>query len=75
VTDATAVGITVVALLGYDIARSTLVPNSVHFATNTAAIAVMAAIAVVAGLSLHDVGLSRDALPAGARVGGLAASR
>ena len=32
----------------------------------------MSAIAVVAGLSLHDVGLSRDALPAGVRIGGLA---
>lgn len=70
--DGTAVGITVVALLGYDVARSTLVPDSAHFATNTAAIAVIAAIAVVAGLSLHEVGLSRDAVPAGARVGGLA---
>ena len=34
--------------LGYDIARSTVVPDSIHFATNTAVIAVIAAIAVAA---------------------------
>lgn len=72
VADGPAIGITVAALLGYDIARSPLVPDSIHFATNTAAIAVIAVIAVIAGLSRNDVGLSRDALPAGVRAGGLA---
>jgi uncharacterized protein len=67
-----AIGITIVALTSYDIVRSTLVPDSIHFATNTAAIAIVAAIAVVAGLSRDDVGLSRDALPAGVRAGSLA---
>ncbi len=71
VADGPAIGITIVALSGYGIARSTVVPDSIHFATNTAAIAVIAAIAVVAGLSRDDVGLSRDAVPAGMRVGGL----
>jgi membrane protease YdiL (CAAX protease family) len=69
VTDRAAVGVTIVTLLGYDVARSTVVPDSVHFATNTAAIAVIAAIAVAARLTRDDVGLSRDALPAGVRVG------
>jgi membrane protease YdiL (CAAX protease family) len=72
VGDGTAIGITITALLSYDIARSTLIPDSIHFATNTAAIAVIAAVAVVAGLSCDDVGLSRDALPAGLRAGSLA---
>jgi membrane protease YdiL (CAAX protease family) len=72
VGDGTAIGITITALLSYDIARSTLIPDSIHFATNTAAIAVIAAVAVVAGLSREDVGLSRDALPAGLRAGSLA---
>jgi hypothetical protein len=51
-------------------ARSSRTPP--HFVTNTAAIAFIAAIAVAARLSLDDVGLSRDALPAGLRVGCLA---
>jgi uncharacterized protein len=72
VTDGTAVCVTIAALLGYDVARSTIVPDSAHFVTNTAAIAFIAAIAVAARLSLDDVGLSRDALPAGLRVGCLA---
>ncbi|HSM65297.1 MAG TPA: CPBP family intramembrane glutamic endopeptidase [Ilumatobacteraceae bacterium] len=72
VAEAPAIGITIVALTSYGIARSTVVPDSVHFATNTAAIAVIAAIAAIAGLSRDDVGLSREALPAGVRVGALA---
>jgi uncharacterized protein len=72
VADGPAIGITIVALSSYGIARSTLVPDSVHFATNTAAIAVIAAIAAAARLSRDDVGLSRDAVPAGVRAGGLA---
>jgi uncharacterized protein len=72
VAEAPAIGITIVGLASYGIARSTVVPDSVHFATNTAAIAVIAVIAATAGLSRDDVGLSRDALPAGVRAGGLA---
>jgi membrane protease YdiL (CAAX protease family) len=72
VGEKTAIGITITALLSYDIARSTLVPDSIHFATNTAAIAVIATVAVVSGLSRDDVGLCRDALPAGMRAGSLA---
>jgi membrane protease YdiL (CAAX protease family) len=72
VDDRTWIGITIAALVTYGIARSTIVPDSVHFAANTAVIAVFAAIAAAARLSLADVGLSRAALPAGASVGALA---
>jgi uncharacterized protein len=70
--DGPAIGITILALSSYGIARSTLVPDSIHVATNTAVIAVIAAIAAAARLSRDDVGLSRDAVPAGVRAGGLA---
>jgi membrane protease YdiL (CAAX protease family) len=71
-SDRAAIVTTVVVLFGYGIARSTVIADSLHFATNTAMIAVVAAVAAAARLSLDDVGLSPDALRAGLRIGGLA---
>jgi membrane protease YdiL (CAAX protease family) len=71
-TNGRAIGITIAVLVGYDIARSTLVPGTIHFATNTGLIVVIAAVAAAARLTAEEVGLARDALPAGVRMGSLA---
>lgn len=62
-------GVTVGALAAYDIARRTLLPDGVHFAANTAMIAVLAALAAGASLTKVELGLERARLAAGARLG------
>jgi membrane protease YdiL (CAAX protease family) len=63
-----------VGLLGvYQQARRHLIPDEFHDLTNTSMIGVMAAVAATAGLSARDMGLTRDRLLAGLRLGGVVA--
>jgi len=71
-SDRAAIIATVVILVGYGIARSAVIADSLHFVTNTAMIGVVAAVAAAARLSRDDVGLSPDTMRAGLRIGGLA---
>jgi uncharacterized protein len=71
-TDRAAIGLTVTLLAAYAIARTSVIPDRAHFATNVAMMAVVVAIAVAARLSRDEVGLSPDAAPAGLRVGAIA---
>jgi membrane protease YdiL (CAAX protease family) len=63
--------VTAVVLATYDVLRSTVIPDSVHFATNTAMIGVVAALAVGARATRHELGLERQLVRAGLRLGGL----
>ena len=63
--------VTVVMLAGYGALRRTAIPDGAHFATNTAMIGVMAAIAVGARATRHELGLERQRVGAGLRLGGL----
>lgn len=61
-----------VAVLGtYDVLRRTVIPDAAHFATNTAMIGVVAVLAVGADATRRELGLERDRVRSGLRLGGL----
>ncbi len=63
--------VTVVVLAAYDALRRTAIPDGAHFATNTAMIGVVAALAVGARATQRELGLERKRVRAGLRLGGL----
>jgi membrane protease YdiL (CAAX protease family) len=68
-----AVAATVGVLAVYQQARRHLIPDELHDLTNTSMIGVMAAVAAATGLSAREMGLTRDRLLAGLRLGGVVA--
>lgn len=58
----------------YNIARSTLLAEVDHLVWNIGTAMVIVMIAVTAGMRCEDLGLCRDRLAAGARLGGIAAA-
>lgn len=72
-SDRATIGATVTALAVYGVVRRALLPDELHLVGNVAMIGVVAAIAAAGHLSRDELGLSRAALPAGLRVGGIAA--
>lgn len=64
-----AIGITIASLATYDVARTVAVPDSIHFFTNVAMVGMVAAVAVAAGLTWRDLGLSRTTWRRGLRLG------
>jgi membrane protease YdiL (CAAX protease family) len=68
-----ALGVTLAALAGYHELRRLVIPDRLHFATNTAMIAVMAGVAATATMTAEELGLSRAAVPKGLRYGAMAA--
>jgi membrane protease YdiL (CAAX protease family) len=64
--------VTAVVLATYGVLRRTVIPDGVHFAANTAMIGVVAALAVGARATRHELGLERQRVRAGLRVGGIA---
>jgi uncharacterized protein len=70
--DRVTIALTVALLAAYGIARTAVIPDRLHFATNVAMTLVVAAIAFVARLSGDELGVSAAAVPAGLRVGAVA---
>jgi uncharacterized protein len=60
-------------LAGYHELRRVVIPDRLHFATNTAMIGVIALPAIAASMTAQELGLTRAALPKGLRYGALAA--
>jgi membrane protease YdiL (CAAX protease family) len=68
-----ALGLTLGVLAGYHELRRLVIPDHLHFASNTAMIAVVAGLAASARMSVDELGLSRAAVPKGVRYGAIAA--
>lgn len=63
--------VTVVVLATYDVLRRLVIPDGAHFVTNTAMIGVVAALAVGARATRRELGLERERVRSGLRLGGL----
>ena len=61
-------------LAAYHELRRLAIPDSLHFASNTAMIGVVSAVAVASALSVDELGLTRAALPKGLRYGAVTAA-
>lgn len=72
VTDLRALALLVTGLAVANLARTGVVPGRWHLPFNLAILVFVVAVALVAELSPADLGLSRSALPAGLRLGGMA---
>lgn len=64
----------VAALAAYNIARSALIPNGAHFVSNLSFAAAVVLAAVSIGMSTDQMGLERDRLGRGVRLGACAAA-
>jgi membrane protease YdiL (CAAX protease family) len=72
-TVSTALLLVVGALAAYNIARSAAIPGDAHLATNVLIAVAVLAIALTIGLTRNDLGLAREHLGRGVRVGLIAA--
>lgn len=69
-----ALAVTLGTLVGYRELRRVAIPDSLHFAANTAMIGVVSAVALASALTTEELGLTRAALPKGLRYGAVAAT-
>jgi membrane protease YdiL (CAAX protease family) len=68
-----ALGVALGGLAGYHELRRLVIPDRLHFGTNTAMVAATAGLAASASMTADELGLSRAALPKGLRYGAMAA--
>lgn len=68
-----ALGLAFGALVGYHELRRLVIPDELHFATNTAMVAVMAGVAASSAMTADELGLARAAVPKGLRYGAITA--
>ncbi len=68
-----ALGVAFGALAGYHELRRVVIPDRLHFATNTTMAAVMAGVAASSAMTADELGVTRAAVPKGVRCGAAAA--
>lgn len=68
-----ALGLAFGALVGYHELRRLVIPDELHFATNTTMVAVMAGVAAASAMTAEELGLTRAGVPKGLRDGAVAA--